>query len=81
MIMVVKVNRCFILLLLFTSLSTSIFTITRKDEGDWFSGSQCQEHDAYVHDSGCHCYHGLTFSTESMKCQTYQERGNEILKY
>ena len=63
----------FILLLPFT---TSLYTVTRKDEGDWFSGyGRCHELRAYEHNSGCHCEHSLTFSTESMICQSYGERG------
>ena len=78
MAMKLKVTRSFILVLLFTSMASSIFTVTRKDNGDWFSGSRCgDEFSAYEHTDigGCHCYHGLTFSTESMTCRSYQERG------
>ena len=81
--MSVKVKRYFMLVLLFTiaSIATSIFTVTRNDEGDWFSGSRCgHEFSTYEHDiGGCHCYHGLTFSTESMRCRSYKERGNHTI--
>ena len=72
--MAIKVKGWFILLLPFTA---SLYTVTRKDEGDWFSGYRGSCHDLreYVHNSGCHCEHGLTFSSESMMCQAYEERG------
>ena len=71
--------RYFILLLQLTALGASIITVTRKDEGDWFSGIvtvQCHEISAYEDSGGCHCEHGLTFSTEHMECQSYKGRGD-----
>ena len=59
-------------------LATSTFTVTRKDDGDWFrdtSDMQCNDFHAYTDSTGCHCNHALTFSTENMTCQSYQERG------
>ena len=69
----------FILLLQLTTLGSSVITVNRRDEGDWFSGIvtrvQCNEIPrAYEDSGGCHCYHGLTFSTEHMKCQSYARR-------
>ena len=72
--------RYFVLLLQLTALGSSTITVTRRDEGDWFSGietvQQCHEIRAYEDFSGCHCDHGLTFSTEHMECQSYEGRGN-----
>ena len=69
----------FVLLLQLTTLGSSVITITRRDEGDWFSRIvtvQCYEiPNAHEDSGGCHCDYGLTFSTEHMKCQTYEERG------
>ena len=71
--------RYLVLLLQLTALGSSIVTVTRRDEGDWFSGImtiQCHEIRAYEDSGGCHCEHGLTFSTEHMECQSYEGRGN-----
>ena len=80
---------CFIFLS-FTSLANSVFTVTRKDEGDsfarWFSDGTCDElsrHTAYGNgdSSGCQCYYSLTFSAENRMCLSYHERGNNELSY
>ena len=73
--------RRLVLLLQLTTLATSRITVARKDEGDWFSGIvtvQCHEISAYDDSGGCHCEHGLTFSTEHMDCRSYEGRGNQL---
>ena len=74
-----------IVLLSFITLTTSLFTVTRYGEGDWFDGTgniKCDELSAYMDSSGrgCRCRYSKTLSTETFMCITYEERGNPIVR-
>ncbi|XP_065910225.1 uncharacterized protein [Dysidea avara] len=70
--------------LLFSSLiiiASSDFTVTRGDQGDTFqwpssttSCSEFSENTSFESSPDCRCKSGLTFSTETNKCQDYVTR-------